>query len=529
MQTTFSRVIRLFVVFILACGLFPVPALADTSDRNPDTQDLVDISNDDAADELDDDGLGSAVQEDGHEFLDLGLSKTEEEKPETAMRSNELTLKATYSTPQCGSPMTFTLHAENASDQCVYALHSVLRYEGNYLNFDNPIYDTSFGRWGDIYTVDNEFEFTFYASGRYQMRFHMVDKSTIPHKSAMLRLDLVIEDAAYPTPEVRADQMAQDCLAAGMRTDYEKALWLHDWLIDNCEYDNTYANTHAASVFGKGIGTCEAYHQAYTMLLARVGVESRRSEDRTHGMHVWTAVKMDGSWYQVDTTWDDYKTNNRYPDEEHLYFGLTDELIKKAHPGYTGPVPGYESTSLENNYFIKSRKITSYSDRYILQIQKKIDAQESAFSIPAAAENWPENYKEIIYNLVAYELSKTNWFLNGKKISLAATYSNGQFAIKVNVPGEVIASVSQDQMSVSIAAKNGWFSSASSVRFPVWSLVNGQDDLHWYQAAWRGSEWVATVPISAHRSVGTYAVHAYATNSGREANVGGTSFVIHHV
>lgn len=74
--------------------------------------------------------------------------------------------------------------------------------------------------------------------------------------------------------------------------------------------------------------------------------------------HIWNAMKLDDERYQVDCTWDD--SNDYWYDfnQRRLYFGLTDELIAVAHPGYSNiyTVNGYctRSTTLKNNYFVKS-------------------------------------------------------------------------------------------------------------------------------------------------------------------------------
>ncbi|MCD8045498.1 MAG: GBS Bsp-like repeat-containing protein [Clostridiales bacterium] len=55
--------------------------------------------------------------------------------------------------------------------------------------------------------------------------------------------------------------------------------------------------------------------------------------------------------------------------------------------------------------------------------------------------------------------------------------------------------------------------SLKSVKFAVWSLENGQDDLKWYTGTLSGDTYVYTVSLSNHSGVGTYAVHVYATYS----------------
>ncbi len=50
----------------------------------------------------------------------------------------------------------------------------------------------------------------------------------------------------------------------------------------------------------------------------------------------------------------------------------------------------------------------------------------------------------------------------------------------------------------------------TKVRFAVWSSVNGQDDLKWYNGSkGQNGSWDCSVPMSAHKGTGVYYVHAY--------------------
>ena len=94
-----------------------------------------------------------------------------------------------------------------------------------------------------------------------------------------------------------------------------KARQLHDWLVRHCEYAEGYSTmdvggaysafiSYAFNIRGEGIGeaVCAGYAKAYSMLLAAADIESHR----IHGSgHEWNVVKIDGEYYQIDTTWDD--------------------------------------------------------------------------------------------------------------------------------------------------------------------------------------------------------------------------------
>lgn len=53
-------------------------------------------------------------------------------------------------------------------------------------------------------------------------------------------------------------------------------------------------------------------------------------------------------------------------------------------------------------------------------------------------------------------------------------------------------------------------SDLSRVWFPVWSAVNGQDDLQWYEAKKQSNgDWTYTVTLARHKGAGTYFIHVY--------------------
>ena len=60
-----------------------------------------------------------------------------------------------------------------------------------------------------------------------------------------------------------------------------------------------------------------------------------------------------------------------------------------------------------------------------------------------------------------------------------------------------------------LTAKN--VRNADQVRFAVWSDVNGQDDLIWYDAKKKSSTWSTEISIANHKTAGVYNVHVYST------------------
>ena len=75
-----------------------------------------------------------------------------------------------------------------------------------------------------------------------------------------------------------------------------------------------------------------------------------------------------------------------------------------------------------------------------------------------------------------------------------------------------------------LTAKN--VRNADQVRFAVWSDVNGQDDLIWYDAKKKSSTWSTEISIANHKTAGVYNVHVYSTVGKKQTLIGNTTFEV---
>lgn len=142
-------------------------------------------------------------------------------------------------------------------------------------------------------------------------------------------LDLNFEIQPVPdiTVEQKVEQLAAECRESGAETEYDIALWFHDWLIDHADYDHTLTEYGADGVLLKGTGVCQSYTLAYQTLLDRAGIENI-VVTAPEMDHAWNIVKINGSWTHIDCTWDD---PNYGGCENHQYFGLSDEDMERDH------------------------------------------------------------------------------------------------------------------------------------------------------------------------------------------------------
>lgn len=127
------------------------------------------------------------------------------------------------------------------------------------------------------------------------------------------------------------------------KSDYDKALFCHDYIITNCDYSDTDVinESSAVGVFIDGKAKCSGYAKAYKLLLDRIGIDSvlvtGTATDREGNSlsHMWNAVRLGDSWCYTDTTWDDPITTEGKNVCRHIYFNMTEEMLRRTHSDFT--------------------------------------------------------------------------------------------------------------------------------------------------------------------------------------------------
>ena len=145
--------------------------------------------------------------------------------------------------------------------------------------------------------------------------------------------------------------------AKDLSTDFEKELYVHDYLCQHASYDH-YAEKAGISVVGSlpwtvygalinGNCVCEGYSRAMQLICNRLGIncglatgKGFTSKDEQGNdiweYHMWNIIELNGEIYYLDVTWDDgleatlleygLQTKNI-----HAYFNLTKAKIQLDH------------------------------------------------------------------------------------------------------------------------------------------------------------------------------------------------------
>lgn len=112
----------------------------------------------------------------------------------------------------------------------------------------------------------------------------------------------------------------------GVKEERDIAMYLHDYLCFNFRYDESLKSDSMYSFLSQGQGTCQGYTYTYMAMLRAAGVECTFAASDSM-VHIWNLVKIDGEWYHVDVTWDDYP--EIFASCEYESFLKSDNAIKK--------------------------------------------------------------------------------------------------------------------------------------------------------------------------------------------------------
>lgn len=344
-------------------------------------------------------------------------------------------LKVEWNEPKLGEDTTFHVSADGGSGRYLFRMDAPSYSNPGEYSFES-VADPSRGAWIQ-YTDEcesHDFEFTMAASGVYNFRFYVMDKTSGVYYMRV-STNIQVSDRAYPSVGDIVNAAVKKCSKETDGSDYEKALWLHDWLLQQLDYDHSLKWSSAESALTRKLGTCQAYESAYSKLLTAAGITNAETRD-TYDGHTWNAMKLDGKWYQVDCTWDDTKDNYYNFDPTHLYFGLTDELMALAHNGhnkiYMASGYGTRSTSLADNYFVRNGDAAKWARAYADRIQKNLNAGKTKFEVSTDNASYPPSISGIQNGIIAYALNQMTWKAGSKKVALrvAGTSTKLSFTAK---------------------------------------------------------------------------------------------------
>lgn len=149
---------------------------------------------------------------------------------------------------------------------------------------------------------------------------------------------------------------------------YDKITYVHDYLIQNIEYDHdrlketekaTYSpkNDYIYTVYGalvEGKCVCAGYAKAFQLIMTNMGIPcgyiTGKAGEPLDG-HSWNIVELDGEYYYVDVTWDDMDMKEYPKETSHKYFFITTKQLTTTHTIDKSVFNIPKCTSKKYNYY----------------------------------------------------------------------------------------------------------------------------------------------------------------------------------
>lgn len=229
------------------------------------------------------------------------------------------------------------------------------------------------------------------------------------------------------------EQSAEKALLnAPVADDYEKALYIHDYLINICEYNVGEDFKYSSTAYGclvDGIANCEGYAKAFSYLAGRMGLVSVLITGKTDKgeNHAWNQVKIGGEWYNIDVTWDDMDVPEG---TRKVYFLCNDETFSKTHIAENAYFQAFECTATENNYYVKNGLFANNPKEADEIIRREIADGNTKIDLKFADADAYESFKkEYVDEQRMFDIVLESGYTSDKQISVTMRETEEEYCM----------------------------------------------------------------------------------------------------
>ena len=212
--------------------------------------------------------------------------------------NNKEKLKTGTYVAEFGTTFNELLHQENGSE----ILNNSFQLAVNALIFDNP----------ELFYIDIT-------------KMYLLTEITTKAFSKTYRVSIGPNDGNYFLDSFYSEELANEAIdkvqnvkekiiEMNFENDYSKIKYVHDYLVDNINYDTSISESNIYNIYGaliNGKAVCEGYARSFKYIMddfkipciiaCGIAVNSSGKSES----HAWNYVKIGEIWYAIDCTWDD--------------------------------------------------------------------------------------------------------------------------------------------------------------------------------------------------------------------------------
>jgi len=158
---------------------------------------------------------------------------------------NGVTFAVSWNDAPAGTTTTFHVTQTNGSSQAKARMDVPTYWDGG---GHESVCDPSRPVWSSYYslgTAGHDFTFDFTASGTYRIYFYFMDNDRNDPQNdkgiyyLRTTAEVTVNDAARPSVTQIVNNTVDLCRQETNGSEYDMALWLHDWTLDQLEYDHS--------------------------------------------------------------------------------------------------------------------------------------------------------------------------------------------------------------------------------------------------------------------------------------------------
>ncbi len=190
--------------------------------------------------------------------------------------------------------------------------------------------------------------------------------------------------------------------------DYERIIFVHDYLIKNAYYDHDaleeyFKSTRSPSceyifsAYGclvNGKTVCSGYAKAFQLIMDRLGYDCIYVTGDAGEAHGWNCIFLEGEGYYIDITWDDYDLDSNAP--AYNYCFITSEVLARTHTLDTEYETPVCNATKYNYYLYREYYLEKYSFDAASEIFEKQSGNDTYHIQFASLEELGKAYEDLI-------------------------------------------------------------------------------------------------------------------------------------